>query len=268
MWSQVQGIVDGYSEMLSAAGIEFEVLDVLDCVVTIALRGDKEPSQQGLAAVRQLLENELQANLPELKDVIFELEFSVPEEAVRIQIDEPNEDENTCKILVNRDIAPEGSVYFDVTTLTPTQPLFEKILAIENVYSILAKHELLIISRSSGAWGPILQAVKDVLGSHFGADKTSFSTPRTDDEVRAHIQQILDAEINPGVAMHGGVIDLIDVKGATAYIHMGGGCQGCSSASATLRQGVESTILKQVPEVTRILDSTDHAAGENPYYRA
>jgi Fe-S cluster biogenesis protein NfuA len=268
MWSKVQQVVDGYTEMLKAAGIEFEVIDVIDCTVTIALRGEKQPSEQGLAAVRQLLDNELKSERPDITEVIFELEFATLEEDIRIQIDEPNDDENTCKIIVNRDIAPEGSVYFDVTTVTPDQPLFKKLLAIDNVYSILAKNELLIVSRSEAPWPPILEAVQAVLSTHFGAEKTSFSTPRSNEEVRAHIQQILDDEINPGVAMHGGLIDLLDVNGATAYVHMGGGCQGCSAAAATLRQGIESSILKQVPEVTRIMDSTDHAAGENPYYRA
>ena len=97
---------------------------VIDCTVTIVLKGKKQPSEQGLAAVRQLLENELKSNLPEIKDVIFELEFAALEEDIRIQIDEPNEDENTCKILLNRDIAPEGD------TLRETNKRLDHIVAL------------------------------------------------------------------------------------------------------------------------------------------
>ncbi len=88
----------------------------------------------------------------------------------------------------------------------------------------------------------------------------------TDNPVLARIQTILDEEVNPFVASHGGVISLVDFKEGTAYVQMGGGCQGCGQASATLRQGVEQRIKELVPEVTEVVDTTDHEAGANPYY--
>lgn len=90
---------------------------------------------------------------------------------------------------------------------------------------------------------------------------------RWDDPVARRVQELLDTEINPGVASHGGWVELLDVKDATAYIRLGGGCQGCGMADVTLKQGIEVSILDRVPEVTRVLDTTDHAAGENPYYQ-
>ncbi len=87
-----------------------------------------------------------------------------------------------------------------------------------------------------------------------------------DNPVLARIQTILDEEVNPFVASHGGVISLVDYKDGTAYVQMGGGCQGCGQASATLRQGVEQRIKELVPEVTDVVDTTDHEAGANPYY--
>ena len=85
-------------------------------------------------------------------------------------------------------------------------------------------------------------------------------------ELFVRIQNILNSEINPMVASHGGFIEVLDFKENTAFIHMGGGCQGCGMASVTLKQGVERALREQVPEVQEILDTTDHAAGKNPYY--
>ena len=79
---------------------------------------------------------------------------------------------------------------------------------------------------------------------------------------------MLDTAINPAVAGHGGMVSLLDVKDNTVYLQMGGGCQGCGAADVTLRQGVERMIREEVPEVLEIIDLTDHAAGQNPYYTA
>jgi Fe/S biogenesis protein NfuA len=68
------------------------------------------------------------------------------------------------------------------------------------------------------------------------------------------------------VAGHGGYIELIDVKDNTAYIRMMGGCQGCGAADITLKAGIERMIFEEVPEITEVLDVTDHGAGTNPYY--
>lgn len=87
-----------------------------------------------------------------------------------------------------------------------------------------------------------------------------------DDPLENKLQGILDAEINPSIASHGGIIELIEVKDNVAYVHMGGGCQGCGSAAATLRQGVEQRLKELVPEITALVDVTDHDAGENPYF--
>lgn len=80
------------------------------------------------------------------------------------------------------------------------------------------------------------------------------------------VQLILDEQVNPAIASHGGRINLVDVKDTEVYMEMTGGCQGCAMSRMTLRQGVEKMIRKHVPEVTDIHDVTDHAAGENPYF--
>jgi Fe/S biogenesis protein NfuA len=80
------------------------------------------------------------------------------------------------------------------------------------------------------------------------------------------VSHILDTQVNPAIATHGGRIDLVDVKGTEVYMEMSGGCQGCSMSRMTLRQGVERQIRQLVPEVTAIHDVTDHDAGANPFY--
>ena len=90
--------------------------------------------------------------------------------------------------------------------------------------------------------------------------------PQLDSPEAEAIQRLLDERINPGVAAHGGYIELLDLRQDTAYIRMGGGCQGCGMADATLRQGVEIEIKREVPSITQIIDVSDHASGENPYY--
>ena len=86
------------------------------------------------------------------------------------------------------------------------------------------------------------------------------------DEAQA-IYVILDEQINPAVASHGGHISLVDVQGDTAYIRLEGGCQGCGMADVTLKAGVETAIKGAVPSIAAVLDTTDHAGGSNPYYQ-
>ena len=81
------------------------------------------------------------------------------------------------------------------------------------------------------------------------------------------VADLLDQQINPAVAAHGGYIALVDVEDDTVYIRLEGGCQGCGMADVTLKQGVEVEIKKAVPSIAHVLDVTDHEGGANPYYQ-
>jgi Fe/S biogenesis protein NfuA len=87
------------------------------------------------------------------------------------------------------------------------------------------------------------------------------------DPLARAVQEVLDRQINPGVGSHGGMVSLVDVKDGTAYLRLGGGCQGCAAVDVTLRHGVEQAIRSAVPEIHAIVDVTDHEAGTNPYYQ-
>jgi len=80
------------------------------------------------------------------------------------------------------------------------------------------------------------------------------------------LQQLLELHINPSLAAHGGYAELVKMEDTVAHILMGGGCQGCAMSAATLRQGIEVMIAEAIPEITEIVDVTDHDAGENPFF--
>jgi Fe/S biogenesis protein NfuA len=82
------------------------------------------------------------------------------------------------------------------------------------------------------------------------------------------VQQLLDQRINPAIAAHGGMAQLVAVEDGTAYVRLAGGCQGCGMATVTVSQGIEAAITGALPEIIRVVDVTDHASGTNPYFEA
>jgi Fe/S biogenesis protein NfuA len=94
----------------------------------------------------------------------------------------------------------------------------------------------------------------------------NYPEPDLSTPVALKILEILEQEVNPQIAMHGGWADLVAFDDGTAYVRMSGGCQGCGLAKVTLSQGIAVAIKDAVPEVVEIVDVTDHASGENPYY--
>jgi Fe/S biogenesis protein NfuA len=88
-----------------------------------------------------------------------------------------------------------------------------------------------------------------------------------DAPIEDRINYVLYNEINPGLAAHGGMVSLVEVtSGSQAVLQFGGGCQGCSAVDITLKSSVETTLLEQVPELTGVIDHTDHTVTDNAYY--
>jgi Fe/S biogenesis protein NfuA len=112
--------------------------------------------------------------------------------------------------------------------------------------------------------GATLDFVEERYESGFKIDNPN---PLWDDPTAQKVQEVIDSRINPGIASHGGWVALLEVKGDTAFIELGGGCQGCGMVDVTLKQGIEVMIKEEVPEIAKIIDSTDHAGGQNPYYQ-
>ncbi len=85
--------------------------------------------------------------------------------------------------------------------------------------------------------------------------------------VAERVAQLLEQSINPSLASHGGYAELLGVEDDTkVFLTMGGGCQGCAMSAMTLREGIDRTIRAAIPEVTDVIDATEHSAGENPFY--
>ena len=82
------------------------------------------------------------------------------------------------------------------------------------------------------------------------------------------VVSVLEEAVNPSIASHGGRADLLalDTEQGIAYLRLSGGCQGCAMSQMTLKQGIETTLLEEVPELTKVIDVTDHGGGENPFY--
>ena len=98
----------------------------------------------------------------------------------------------------------------------------------------------------------------EILGTGTAAD---LSGP-----IPERVEHVIKEQINPSIAAHGGTAELVAVEESTAYVRLGGACQGCGLAGVTLSQGIEATILSMVPEILQVIDVTDHNAGDNPYY--
>ena len=84
--------------------------------------------------------------------------------------------------------------------------------------------------------------------------------------IAEQVEQLLKEQINPSLASHGGFAELKGVDDTVVYVTMGGGCQGCAVSAMTLRDGIARSIQESIPEVTEVIDTTDHDAGQNPFY--
>ena len=124
----------------------------------------------------------------------------------------------------------------------------------------------------------LVDAVIDYNKDRMGGQLT-FKAPRSkvpnispDSPIEERINHVLFAEVNPGLAAHNGSVSLLECyndpeHGWTAVLKFGGGCQGCSAVDMTLKQGVETTLKAQIPELARVTDSTDHSKKDNAYFK-
>ena len=173
------------------------------------------------------------------------------------------------------------SIFVDESSNPEEQQYLYKISAMDtcgNESSLSNFHKTLFLQYSSGVGGITLgwkkyeiedvtvDFVESLAGRGFKIDNPNKVPAHLKGTVAEKVQTIIDDKINPQIASHGGFVEVHDVQGTTVFLIMGGGCQGCSSAKATLRGGVEKALRQAVPEIGDIVDVTDHASGENPYY--
>jgi len=118
--------------------------------------------------------------------------------------------------------------------------------------------------------GATVDWVDSLTGSGFKVDNPNLrpvGSEAPSGPIAERVSRVIEEQINPSIAAHGGRITLVDVRDAVVYLTMGGGCQGCGMASVTLSQGIRRLLTEAVPEIVDIQDVTNHAAGSNPYFQ-
>jgi Fe-S cluster biogenesis protein NfuA len=187
---------------------------------------------------------------------------------------EPTLEGDQCKFMVNRDLMEGNSWYFENFESAEGSALAESLFSVDGVESMLVQESTLTVTRVNkgpGDWLPMAKEIGAAIREKLEANESLISQAILDsipseEEVRTKIQEVIDKEVNPGVAGHGGNVQLTNIKGNTVTILMGGGCQGCSAADMTLKMGIHGAFRKALPTVGAILDETDHKAGLNPFY--
>jgi Fe-S cluster biogenesis protein NfuA len=189
-------------------------------------------------------------------------------------------DPDTCKFTVSQvngqALSPAGERFFASREQAAGSPLIERLFELPGVAHVLVADSVLAVGKTPiASWTELKPQVAAVVRSQLltgapavlQAPRAASINPRSDAEIRERIQVLLEREVNPSVAAHGGTIALLDVKDGRLYIEMRGGCQGCAGSQVTLRQGFERMVRRVAPEVIEIIDVTDHSVGQTPYYR-
>jgi Fe-S cluster biogenesis protein NfuA len=183
---------------------------------------------------------------------------------------EPSSAGDRCKFTVDRALLPDQSAFFADTQAGVYSPLAAELLGLAGIESVLIAENVVTLNAEYAVDWPAL-GIGNVIRKHIRSgkpivDSRYFEDLPSEGDLKWAISDLLDREINPAVAQHGGFVELIDVKSNNVFLRLGGGCQGCGAADVTLKQGIEKAIRSLVPRVGEILDTTDHAAGRNPYY--
>ena len=183
-------------------------------------------------------------------------------------------DAQRCKFLVDRPVY-EGMRRFADRSDAAGSPLAEGLFALPGVREVIVSGNLItVVKESPEAWQVAGKAVGAAIRQALGgavpavADRPPATGGRqvSDDELYERVSDLFEQQVNPMVARHGGRVELIDVQESVVMLRMSGGCQGCGMASVTLRQGIEGMLNQYLPEVKGIVDITDHASGNNPYF--
>jgi Fe-S cluster biogenesis protein NfuA len=206
-------------------------------------------------------------------------------------------DARRCRFVVGRPVYPAHWAYFADVEQARGAPLADRLFAIEGVIGVLIAHDKVTVtlegqtglpvlgtairtvralaggrSGHTANWTSLARRIGSAIREHIASGKPAVCDPRpvhipTEAELRTRIQLVLDEQVNPVIAGHGGGVTILDVKDNVVYVQMWGGCQGCGLADMTLKNGVEAAVRDAVPEVGEIIDLTNHRVGKNPYRR-
>ena len=183
---------------------------------------------------------------------------------------EPTADPQKCRFVLEAEVLSRSPVSFDEESDTSKAPLAEKLLALPYIAGVsISGSAVTLTGDNVESWPAIGKEIGGVI-----REQIKSGEPAVEEEVMdigdadlfTQVNLLIKNDVNPSIAAHGGVITLHSVNDGKAFVTMGGGCQGCTASSITLKQGVESYIVAKVDGVNEIVDMTDHSEGENPYY--
>ncbi len=183
---------------------------------------------------------------------------------------------NACVFLVDRPVFAGRSIVCTGPENAADAPLAQRLFALDEQVIEVVIHHLTVKVRTHPRvqtdWETFAPRVGAAIREHLESGGPAVSPEfeaaiPSEEALRAEIDDILESVVNPGIAAHSGRIRLDRVEGNTVYLEMLGGCQGCAASQITLKQGVERLLRDAMPQLGAVLDVTDHAAGNNPYYR-
>tara|TARA_Y100000588_G_scaffold377274_1_gene456160 strand:- start:952 stop:1671 length:720 start_codon:yes stop_codon:yes gene_type:complete len=193
------------------------------------------------------------------------------EQMVRIR-GEPTANPKVCRFVIGKVIYDGPLCVFNNAEEASGSPLAEKLFAIKSIVSLRISGDVVTVTKDGEVpWPDLGKEIGGAIRSHI--DSGEIAVSEEFGKIRksglfAKIEAIIDEQINPQVASHGGVIKLEEVRDDNVYVTMGGGCQGCGMANATLKRGIETYIKHSFPEIKEVIDVTDHASGSNPYFES
>ena len=183
---------------------------------------------------------------------------------------EPTADPQKCRFVLEAEVLSRSPVSFDKESDTSKAPLAEKLLALPYIAGVsISGSAVTLTGDNVESWPAIGKEIGGVIREQIKSGEPAVEEEVIDigdADLFTQVNLLIKNDVNPSIAAHGGVITLHSVNDGKAFVTMGGGCQGCTASSITLKQGVESYIVAKVEGVNEIVDMTDHSEGENPYY--
>ncbi len=181
-------------------------------------------------------------------------------------------DPDVCIFRVDRPVFPGGAFDCKNKDMAAGSPLLEALFALKGIREVFITGDSITISKDSDEEWQVLgrevgRTIRELIksGQPLMAEDLKQPVP-SDDEIKKIVDEMIENEINPAIASHGGFVECVAVKNAQVMLRLAGGCQGCASSSMTLRYGIERSIRDRIPGVGEVVDVTDHSAGVNPYY--
>lgn len=174
-------------------------------------------------------------------------------------------DSRVCAFTLDRPIFSGSALCRNIESAKGS-PLFEQLFALPGVVQVwVAGDRVTVACAEPQHWEIAAKTIGKAIRAAFGHSPV-VQTPLSSEDLTERVRGVLNSEINPGLAQHGGKAELVAVRDGVAEILLTGGCQGCGAAKMTLSLGIEQSLRTKIPELMGVRDVTDHALGERPYY--